>query len=483
MTVLSHARYTLGLFAATLLCLAGSASSSYADPPPNDECSTGWCGTPRQSGGGGCGCGGGSVLVNNTDDGKTYQHTDDFDADGVPDTIDNCPYTKNHDQLDSDGDGRGDACDNCPQVANYDQSDVNGNGLGDVCDPDADSDGIPNAKDNCPLVPNPGQEMHDTHSGKNLGDVCNPDMDGDGVPNAIDNCPLIYNPDQKTDGFAGQACDYDADKDGIDNAKDNCPGVYNPDQKRTLPVRGTDNRGDACNTDIDYDGLANNIDNCPMVANKDQKDADNDGVGDACDHKYCFVIQRQDKGACLDPTNTFQVYSPTLPFLDPQGKVVAEDDPVTGRPVRLRLFTNRQNIAVRYTWTVASRPDGSQAVVDNPQGAMAFSTLWEMHYQADRIATFTPDVPGRYVLKVSAEEVFADSVNPDWPRASVYEVTLGAKGDSLAGGCSASAVGAAGRATSVTAAFGMLLFAGLWAGLWARLRRRQRVCSERSAAQ
>ena len=67
-------------------------------PPPNDECSTGWCGTPHMSGGGGCGCGGGSVLVNNTDDGKTYQHTDDFDADGVPDTIDNCPYVKNRDQ-------------------------------------------------------------------------------------------------------------------------------------------------------------------------------------------------------------------------------------------------------------------------------------------------------------------------------------------------------------------------------------------------
>jgi Thrombospondin type 3 repeat len=34
----------------------------------------------------------------------------DSDGDGVPDPIDNCPLTPNHDQADADGDGRGDAC-------------------------------------------------------------------------------------------------------------------------------------------------------------------------------------------------------------------------------------------------------------------------------------------------------------------------------------------------------------------------------------
>ena len=41
------------------------------------------CGTPEQSGGGGCGCGGGSILVNNTDLGDTYQYADDYDDDGI----------------------------------------------------------------------------------------------------------------------------------------------------------------------------------------------------------------------------------------------------------------------------------------------------------------------------------------------------------------------------------------------------------------
>ena len=35
----------------------------------------------------------------------------DSDADGVPDSVDNCPHVSNPDQTDSDGDGIGDACD------------------------------------------------------------------------------------------------------------------------------------------------------------------------------------------------------------------------------------------------------------------------------------------------------------------------------------------------------------------------------------
>ena len=38
----------------------------------------------------------------------------DFDGDGIPDTVDNCPLTPNPDQADADGDGAGDACDRCP---------------------------------------------------------------------------------------------------------------------------------------------------------------------------------------------------------------------------------------------------------------------------------------------------------------------------------------------------------------------------------
>ena len=81
------------------------------------ECAGGgMCGTPEQSGGGGGG-GGGAILVNMTNRGDTYQFGDDFDADGIEDEFDNCPFRANIDQNDGDGDGVGDACDLCPVLA------------------------------------------------------------------------------------------------------------------------------------------------------------------------------------------------------------------------------------------------------------------------------------------------------------------------------------------------------------------------------
>lgn len=74
----------------------------------------------------------------------------DFDADGVPDSTDNCPTVFNPDQADADNDGIGDccdpdepdqdadgvanACDNCPTIYNADQADADQDGTGDACE-------------------------------------------------------------------------------------------------------------------------------------------------------------------------------------------------------------------------------------------------------------------------------------------------------------------------------------------------------------
>ncbi len=60
--------------------------------------------------------------------------TDDWDFDGTPNALDNCPLVRNADQADDDGDLLGDPCDNCPTTYNPLQQDENSDGIGDHCD-------------------------------------------------------------------------------------------------------------------------------------------------------------------------------------------------------------------------------------------------------------------------------------------------------------------------------------------------------------
>jgi len=103
----------------------------------------------------------------------------DTDGDGVPDNLDNCPFTANPDQADLDNDLVGDMCDNCPVNTNPGQQDSDNDGIGDACDTaiDSDGDGIPNKIDNCPFVFNPFQEDSDMDG---IGDACDSTMDNDG---------------------------------------------------------------------------------------------------------------------------------------------------------------------------------------------------------------------------------------------------------------------------------------------------------------
>ena len=247
----------------------------------------------------------------------------DQDADGVPDTLDNCLYP-NPDQADRDLDGTGDRCDeapeptpspvsapdpdadgvpeasdNCPNLFNPDQADRDLNGVGNACDTqpvlDQDVDGVPDPLDNCLSVPNPDQSDRDLDG---VGDACDeaPDQDADGVPDPLDNCPYHFNPDQLDSDAngVGDACDtqpvVDQDADGIADTFDNCLYVPNPDQAD----RDLDGVGDACDAqptpelapplDSDGDGVPDNApDNCPYVPNPDQLDSDFDGIGDLCD--------------------------------------------------------------------------------------------------------------------------------------------------------------------------------------------------------
>ncbi|PPK88536.1 thrombospondin type 3 repeat-containing protein [Neolewinella xylanilytica] len=81
----------------------------------------------------------------------------------------------------------------------------------------------------------------------------------------------------------------DSDNDGIADVDDTCPRIANPDQR--LPTFYADLDGDglgdpddaieACEQPADY--VTNQEDNCPTIYSLDTSDADNDGIGDACD--------------------------------------------------------------------------------------------------------------------------------------------------------------------------------------------------------
>ncbi|MBE2250007.1 MAG: thrombospondin type 3 repeat-containing protein, partial [Myxococcus sp.] len=130
----------LSLVASLTVALSAAPALAQLGNGTNPECLDPECGKPKEQGGGcGCGCGCGcSVWVAYTDDGKTLAYTDDADGDGKADSVDNCPFASNRDQIDADGDGVGNTCDNCSAISNFSQLDTDGDGMGDTCDSDLD---------------------------------------------------------------------------------------------------------------------------------------------------------------------------------------------------------------------------------------------------------------------------------------------------------------------------------------------------------
>ena len=194
----------------------------------------------------------------------------DPDADGISDSLDNCPATENSFQIDTDTDGIGDACDNCDLVADQNQSDCDGDGLGDICDGDS---------------------------------PCSTDTDGDTVMDDVDNCISVSNLDQADCDFdgAGDVCETHSDTDGIPDDCDNCAAVDNLDQSDV----DLDTIGDVCDPDDDNDGVADGSDNCPFAFNPGQEDfVDGDGIGDACDNcptgLVCFDLPDTGQDSCYD---------------------------------------------------------------------------------------------------------------------------------------------------------------------------------------
>ena len=394
----------LAILSAALALFALPASAQLANGT-NPECLDPECGKPKEQGGGGCGCGCGcSVWVAYTDDGKTLAYTDDADGDGKGDSVDNCPFASNRDQLDLDGDGVGSACDNCSGASNFSQLDTDGDGSGDTCDGDLDGDLIENVLDNCASIPNKAiNGVQQNLDGDAFGDVCDLDVDGDGFDNSTDLCPIVSSPSNID--LPGQQCRRDSDLDGIFDHVDNCVTTANSNNQDL----DRDGIGDVCDLDLDGDGINDKLpdftvsgkDNCAETRNRNQLDGDFDGAGDACDAKFCLVIDPSNKADCLDPNGPFNVHAGGLVTLK------------RGEKFRLPLFANRNGAAIEYNWTVVSRPAGSTAAVINPTGSVTLSRNYAYAYTDENVPTFVSDVDGAYDIQLQAKLAFPDRAYPE----------------------------------------------------------------------
>jgi hypothetical protein len=118
----------------------------------------------------------------------------------------------------------------------------------------------------------------------------------------------------------------DADGDGVPDGTDNCPDVFNPIRPLDGATQGDadqDGLGNACDLcplnpgetcrlpdpfDADGDDVPDTEDNCPGASNPDQSDVDGDDVGDACDS--CPEISNPGNSPC--PVSLYDVKDGTI---------------------------------------------------------------------------------------------------------------------------------------------------------------------------
>lgn len=245
----------------------------------------------------------------------------DTDADTVPDSSDNCPFSDNEDQANFDNDSMGDACDtdddndgatdeaenaagsdpfnasSTPEICDGVDNDLNegtdegsvntdGDNQADCVDNDDDNDGATDAAEiaagSDPLNSNSTPEVcdgvdNDLNEGTDEGF---PNTDGDGQANCVDD-------DDDNDGVS-DAAEIAAGSDPLNaNSKPEiCDGVdndLNQGVDEGFADSDQDGQADCVDNDDDNDGVSDATDNCQFTSNSDQADFDQDGIGDACD--------------------------------------------------------------------------------------------------------------------------------------------------------------------------------------------------------
>ncbi len=180
---------------------------------------------------------------------------------------------------DGDGDLIGDSVDNCPAVANFDQWDGDADGLGDDCDGAGPIEGDLRLADGAGAFEG---RVEVYHNGQ-WGTVCH---DGWSTDTASIACQQLG---YDVANLATQFSNFGRGQGPI--WMDDVACLGGEARLVDCPFGGFarhdcdhgDDAGVVCDMDGDADSIGDALDNCPAVANLDQFDADDDGLGDACD--------------------------------------------------------------------------------------------------------------------------------------------------------------------------------------------------------
>ena len=195
---------------------------------------------------------------------------------------------------------------------------------------------------------------------------------------------------------------------------DDCPAGSTCDQSATIVPASPDSDGD---------GVPDHLDNCPTIPNPDQSDADQDGVGDACDTATCGdgvaegyevcdgAANGQCAGACLPTCRCTVCGVSTIGGDRDVVRVIARNGAgVLSAKLLLALPGGYTDGPVTVDLADTSGALASQAVTVLPPLGPS-GTKWRLRTKRDGVQKVLlkglRNAPGQFLLRIKAKRFFA----------------------------------------------------------------------------